>query len=101
MGKKLFYTPNSRIRAALRQLFLRSRERATAIKRDKYTCVKCGRKQSKAVGKEFKVQVHHKCGVDNWDKLFEAVRQYLLCDPGLMETLCEDCHKEKTNDGKN
>lgn len=96
MSKRLPFTPNSRIRASLRQLFLRSRERAAAIKRDKYTCRKCGRKQSVAKGKEFKVQVHHLEGIMNWDKLFEAVRQYLLCDPSLMEVLCEECHDEKT-----
>lgn len=97
MGKKLEYTPNSKIRQALRQLFLRSRERGNAIKRDKYTCQKCKTKQSKAKGKEFKVQVHHKEGILNWDELFKAIRQYLLCNPDLLETLCEDCHEEKTS----
>jgi len=95
MGKRLEYTPNSKIRANLRQLFLRSRERGNAIKRDKYTCQCCGRKQSKAIGKEFKVQVHHKEGILNWDKLFLAVREYLLCNPDLLETLCEECHGKK------
>jgi hypothetical protein len=93
--KKLPYTPNSRIRAALRQLYLRSRERATALKRDQYTCQICAAKQSKAKGKEVKVEVHHKEGVCNWDALFLAVRKYLLCDPELLETLCNKCHKEK------
>ena len=44
MGKRLEYTPNSKIRQALRQLWLRSRERASALKRDKYTCQICGDK---------------------------------------------------------
>ena len=96
MSKRLPYTPNSRIRAALRMLFLRSRERASAIKRDKYTCVKCGVKQSKAKGKEVKVECHHKEGVANWEKLFEAVRTYLLCSPEHLETLCKDCHGVET-----
>ena len=97
MGKKLEYTPNTRIRQVHRQLFLRSRERAKALQRDKYTCVKCARKQSKAKGKEFKVECHHKEGILNWDKLFEAVREYLLCNPDLLETLCKECHEEKEN----
>jgi len=48
MAKKLPYTPNSRIKSALRQLWLRSRERAKRLKEDKYTCQKCGKKQSRA-----------------------------------------------------
>jgi predicted HNH restriction endonuclease len=93
MGKKLPYTPNSRIRSALRQLFLRSRERASALKRDKYTCRCCTKKQSRSKGKEVYVEVHHLEGICNWDALFEAVRRYLLCDPELLITLCEECHK--------
>ena len=97
MGKKLPYTPNSRIRSTLRQLFLRSRERAAAVKRDKYTCQQCGVKQSRAKGKEVYVEVHHKKHVLNWDKLFKEVREHLLCDPELLEVLCKECHKEETN----
>lgn len=92
MSKKLLYTPNSRIRQALRQLWLRSRERAAALKASKYKCVKCGRKQSKAKGKELRLEVHHKHGILNWDELFAAVREYLLVDPSRLEPLCEECH---------
>jgi len=96
--KKLPYTPNSKIRSALRRLFLRSRERSTALKRDKYTCRCCGAKQSRAKGKEVYVEIHHKEGVLNWDKLFKAIREYLLCDPLFLETLCDKCHKEGGSD---
>jgi len=92
MGKKFSYTPRSRIRAALRRLWLRSRERAAAIKRDKYTCQGCGRKQSKAKGKEFSVQVHHNQGIANWDALIDEVYKHLLCDPKNLVTLCKECH---------
>ena len=92
--KKLPYTPNSRIRSALRMLFLRSRERAQALKRDKYTCQKCKVKQSKAKGKEFYVEVHHKKGICNWEALFKAIRKYLLCNPKHLKTLCGKCHKK-------
>ena len=34
MGKKLLTTPRSRVKAALRQVWLRSRERAAALKRE-------------------------------------------------------------------
>lgn len=60
IGKKSLYTPRSMIRQAIRQLWLRSRERAFAIKKDKYTCQHCQRKQSKAKEKKFKVIIHHK-----------------------------------------
>ena len=93
--KRLPYTPNSRIRSVLRQLFLRSRERAAALKRDKYTCRCCGLKQSRAKGKEAYVEVHHWEGILNWEALFEAIRKYLLCNPEWLITLCEECHKEK------
>jgi len=93
---KLEYTPNSTIKAALRQLWLRSRERANAIKRDKYTCQKCGTKQSKAKGKEVFVQVHHtKNQIDNWDKIYKVIREELLCSPDDLITYCNHCHDEK------
>ena len=95
MGKKLPYTPNGRIKSALRQLWLRSRERAKRLKLDNYTCQRCGGKQSKAKGREFKVEVHHKRGVCNWDAIYEVIRQYLLCDAEHLETLCKDCHKKE------
>lgn len=89
-------TPKSQITDLLRKLWLRSVERRTALKRDKYTCVSCGRKQSKAKGQEFKVQVHHKAGVHNWDNIIEVIRKDLLCAPNELETLCKDCHDKKT-----
>ena len=95
MGKRLPYTPRSRIRSALRQLFLRSRERAAAMKRDGYTCQGCGVKQSRAKDREVYVEVHHKEGVENWEALFDAVYKYLLCDPRGMETLCKKCHNKR------
>ena len=93
--KKLPYTPNSAIRSALRRLFLRSRERAAALKRDKYTCRCCGVKQSRVEGREVYVEVHHKKGVLNWQHLFWFIRENLLCDPTELETRCEECHKKE------
>lgn len=94
--KRSLSTPRSRVKNSLRQLWLRSRERASAIKRDKYTCQKCGKKQSHAKGKELKVQVHHKKGIGNWEAVIDAIYTYVLCDPASLETLCEECHKEVT-----
>jgi predicted HNH restriction endonuclease len=92
MGKKLLNTPRGRIRSALRQLWLRSRERASTLKRDGYTCQICGRKQSKVKGKEFSVQVHHKDGITNWEEVIDSIYDNILCDPDYLETICKKCH---------
>ena len=89
-------TTNSQIRSALRRLFLRSRERSSRIKADKYTCQRCGVKQSRRKDHIVQVEVHHLQGVQNWAALIDAVRQHLLCDPSQLETLCVDCHKSET-----
>ena len=88
-------TPRSQVRSALRQLWLRSRERREALKRDKYTCVECGVKQSKAKGKEQKVEVDHLRGA-GIEKVIDAVFRELLVGPEHLETVCPDHHKERT-----
>ena len=94
MGKRLESTPRSRVRQALRRLWLRSRERAQALKHGKYTCSICGKKQSRAKGKEVYLEVHHKYGVE-WDLVINLIFKYLLIHPSALEVLCEDCHKEE------
>ena len=93
MGKKLPHTPKSQVRSALRRLFLRSRERAKAMKDAGYTCSRCGRKQSKAKGREVAVECHHRQGVGNWSAVIELVMAELLCSPEKMEILCSECHR--------
>ena len=88
-------TPRSIIKHALRALWLRSRERLAALKRDNYTCQACHRKQSKARGKEFSVEVHHCDGIDDWEGLVDAVYRRLLCDPSKLVTLCKECHEKE------
>lgn len=95
MGKRLSYTPRSKVRAALRQLWLRSRERAEAIRRDQYTCQSCHKKQTKRKGKEFHVQVHHLDGIEAWDRVIDAIYDELLCSPDRLITLCNECHQAK------
>lgn len=95
MGKKLPNTPRSKVRNALRQLWLRSRERAAALKREKYTCQRCGVKQSKAKGKEQKVEVHHKEGIGNWEIVIDAIIAEILCDPSNLEVVCPNCHDKE------
>ena len=92
MGKKLPTTPRSRVRAALRQLWLRSRERAACLKAAGHKCERCGVKASVAKGKEQKIEVHHREGVLNWEAVFLAVYEQLLVPPEKMECLCHSCH---------
>lgn len=84
-------TPNSQIKNVLRKMWLQSRERAAALKRDLYTCQLCGVKQSKAKGKEVILNVHHKDGID-WDGIFDLIRSRLLQDQSKLITLCKKCH---------
>lgn len=98
MGKKLEHTPRSRIKSALRQLSLRSRERAATVKRDNNTCQECGAKGSVAKGREVKTVVHHKRGI-KWDKIIDFIYQELLVHPDHQEVLCKDCHDKHDTGG--
>jgi hypothetical protein len=85
-------TPRSQIIHALRQLWLRSRERGECLKFAHYTCQKCGKKKSQKKGMEQKVEAHHKEGIENWDILVDEIRHFLLTTPDKLEALCPDCH---------
>ena len=80
----------------LRLLWLHSWERADALKREKYCCQRCHVKQSKKKGFEQKIQVHHKDGVGNWDKVIDLIREEILCDSDKLEVLCPTCHDQET-----
>jgi hypothetical protein len=85
-------TPDSMIKSAMRLLFMRSRERRAAIRRDKYTC-SCGARASTAKNKVVKIEVHHTAENDiNWKRIYDVIREELLCDPKDMITLCRPCH---------
>jgi len=99
MGKRLPHTPNSRITAAIRQLWLRSRERAAALKRTANCCEVCGVKASRAKGREVKLEVHHLDGID-WDGVREFIRERVLQTPDRLQPLCTECHKEKHKEDK-
>lgn len=97
MSRKLPTTPRSRIKNAIRQVFLRSRERAAALKATGYHCADCGVKQSTAKGKEVKLNVHHVDGI-NWEGVVDLVFARVLAVP--MVPLCEKCHEAKHADKK-
>jgi predicted HNH restriction endonuclease len=94
MGKRLPNTPRSKVRAAIRQLWLRSRERNATLIRDKYTCQECGVKQSRKKGAVQKVQVHHLNGIE-WEKIIDYIFRHVLVDPKHLETVCPNCHEKK------
>lgn len=91
MSKRLPYTPSSTIRTALRRLWLRSRERSAALKREDYRCQCCGAKQSKAKGRECALEVHHKNQIV-WNEMIEYIRKTLLTSPDILEVYCDGCH---------
>lgn len=98
--KKQPSTPRSRVRATLRQLWLRSRERAAAVKRESNCCESCGAKGSKAKGKEVAIEVHHLNGVPNWDHIIDTVYRHLLCNPKDLMVLCKTCHDQLHREGE-
>jgi predicted HNH restriction endonuclease len=87
-------TPRQQIKSALRLLWLRSKERSKALQASEYCCSRCSVKQSKAKGQEQKIEVHHKEGIGNWDKVIDVIREELLPDISLLEPLCPECHKQ-------
>ena len=99
-SRKLPTTPRSRVRAALRQLYLRSRERAARLKLAGNCCERCKVKASKAKGREVGVQVHHKKGIAQWEKIIDLIFEQLLVDPSLLEVVCVDCHKAEHGKGE-
>ena len=94
MGRKKPNTPRSRITSAIRQLWLRSRERAKALKDADRKCAKCGIKESKAKGKEVSLQVHHDPPIgDKWKYIIDYIAEHILAAPQY--PLCKSCHKQK------
>ena len=92
MGIRVPYTTISVIKNYCRNLFMRSRERSSAIKRTGNTCERCGRKGSAAKGREVKIRVHHINGI-KWDRIIQVLREELLAGP--YEVLCLECHNEE------
>ena len=76
---------------------MRSREHQTVLKRDNYSCCRCGVKRSKAKGREQNVEVHHKKAEFNkrFNELERLIRELILVSPDEMETLCPKCHDKE------
>ena len=91
--KKKPNTPRSKVKAALRQLWMRSRERAAALKSTGYRCSECDIKQSAAKGRVVKLEVHHLTEIQ-WKELIDLIFEMLLNAP--QTPLCVPCHKAET-----
>lgn len=91
-------TKRAQVKSALRKLWLWSKERNQAIQEAHYTCQRCGIKKSVKKGFEVKVEVHHKEGIGNWEKVIDLIFEELLCSADKLEVLCKECHKKETND---
>lgn len=91
MGVKVPYTPASKITSALRTVWMRSRERASALRQTNNRCCLCGVKQSVAKGKVVKLVVHH-TRRPNWDRIKRVVREELLQTPEVLWPLCKLDH---------
>jgi len=94
MGKKSKHTPRSRIRAALRNLWLRSRERADALKLSGKRCAHCGVKETRAKGREVVLNVHHTDGID-WEGIIDLIAERILQDETKYTVLCKGCHDQE------
>lgn len=99
MSRKQARTPRSKVRAALRLLYLRSRERAAAIKRENGCCEGCGKKQSRAKGREVKIEVHHLNGIE-WEQMIDYIYRHLLCEPKHLAVYCKECHEAEHTERK-
>jgi len=99
MGKKKPNTPRSQIKNGMRQMWLRSRERAAALKRTGYCCDECDVKQSTAKGREVKIQVHHMDGID-WDGIVDLFIERVLQTPDRLQPLCKPCHDKEHGKAK-
>lgn len=89
-------TPDGIIRSSLRLLFMKSREKGAATRRDKNTCQTCGAKGSVAKGKEVKTECHHTIGTEgrdiDWQRIYAVIREELLCSSDELTILCKPCH---------
>jgi len=99
MAKKYRPTTKAMVRAQLmRHIWLPSRERREAIRRDKNTCQKCGAKGSRAKGKEVPNPDCHHVNVADVAPIIDMILEELLCHPDNLILLCRDCHEKEHRD---
>lgn len=85
-------TSNSTIVNCIRRLWLYSKERKAAVKDQNNRCQRCATKGIKNRFEEIVIQVHHRKGEINWEKIINFIREEVLVDPSELELLCGKCH---------
>ena len=87
MPRKLppYRTKRSFVYAAIRKVWLYSKERQHALKAENHQCEECNSKDN--------IHVHHKDGT-SLKEVVDLIYERLLVHPDRLEVLCEDCHKE-------
>lgn len=93
-SRKKPQTPRSRVRSALRRVWLMSRERAAALKLSGHKCEACGELSVDRKGGTVKLEVHHLNGIE-WENIIDYVFRHILVDPKELEVLCKDCHAKE------
>ena len=106
MSAKKPWTPRSRIRSAIRLLWMKSRERAKVLKDAEYRCSECNIKQTRAGKDKTKwvyLEVHHVSMIDVWNEIIDLIAKKILESEQIC--LCKKCHhdlheklKEEEND---
>ena len=103
MSRRIPQTPNSQIRSGFRSIWLRSRERAHALRAAHHCCERCGvkgRAKDTRNGPKQKLEVHHRDGIVDWDALVSLFRRRILPNPDRLEVLCPECHKKEHSDDR-
>ena len=93
MPKKLppYRTKRALVYAAIRKIWLYSRERAYTLKIEGNRCEECNKTEG--------VEVHHKDGT-SLKAIVDMIYEVLLVHPDRLEVLCKDCHNEKHKGAK-
>lgn len=78
-------TDRGKIVAAIRRIFMYSRERYQALKRAKGKCEECGA--------EGPLNCHHIDPIgESWDDIINLIMERVLCPPDKLVCLCKECH---------
>ena len=88
--KDMTTSTRSSVRAGMRRMWLRSRERGTAMKLAKRACSCCGAKQIVATP-DVRLEVHHTKGID-WEDMIDMFFERVLQRPEDYTVLCKVCH---------